>query len=302
MTTWTHDGKPPSEVVQINQAAGDHPVHVHETYAVIARAVDVSKRSGGVFDITVGAFAGLWKFDEEMDGTILERAEVSARLALIGWKDIALDPRSTPCSWSAWAWRSRSADRGYAVDQCVKILVKEGFVDFMVQPAGTCTCQGSGRAAVARRDPRSARARAARASRSRRSATTRSRRAATTSAAVKDGVRYHHILDPRTGFPATASRSVTIRATDAFTADAVVEGDVHLRLKRRHRHHQAREARGLRCGVGRRQERRAHDRRHPRRARRPEAADARPVALGTVSNMSSSDVLQRQARLRNRHV
>ncbi len=37
---------------------------------------------------------------------------------------------------------------------------------------------------------------------------------------MKDGVRYHHILDPRTGFPATASRSVTIRATDAFTADA----------------------------------------------------------------------------------
>jgi thiamine biosynthesis lipoprotein len=37
---------------------------------------------------------------------------------------------------------------------------------------------------------------------------------------VKDGVRYHHILDPRTARPATESRSVTIRAKDAFTADA----------------------------------------------------------------------------------
>ncbi|MEO8843274.1 MAG: FAD:protein FMN transferase, partial [Kofleriaceae bacterium] len=37
---------------------------------------------------------------------------------------------------------------------------------------------------------------------------------------VKDGVRYHHILDPHTGQPAHASRSVTIRAKDAFTADA----------------------------------------------------------------------------------
>ena len=37
---------------------------------------------------------------------------------------------------------------------------------------------------------------------------------------VKDGVRYHHILDPRTGEPARASRSVTIMAKDAFTADA----------------------------------------------------------------------------------
>ncbi len=38
---------------------------------------------------------------------------------------------------------------------------------------------------------------------------------------VKDGRRYHHIIDPRTGFPATASRSVTIWASDAFTADAI---------------------------------------------------------------------------------
>ena len=37
---------------------------------------------------------------------------------------------------------------------------------------------------------------------------------------VKDGIRYHHILDPRTGQPAHASRSVTVRAKDAFTADA----------------------------------------------------------------------------------
>ena len=38
---------------------------------------------------------------------------------------------------------------------------------------------------------------------------------------VKDGRRYHHILDPRTGYPATASRSVTIWAKDALTADAI---------------------------------------------------------------------------------
>ncbi len=38
---------------------------------------------------------------------------------------------------------------------------------------------------------------------------------------VKDGKRYHHIIDPRTGYPATASRSVTIWAKDALTADAI---------------------------------------------------------------------------------
>ena len=37
---------------------------------------------------------------------------------------------------------------------------------------------------------------------------------------VKDGVRYHHILDPRTGYPTKTCRSVTVVAKDAFTADA----------------------------------------------------------------------------------
>src|SRR5882757_7879798 len=49
MTTWTDT----SEVGKINLAAGKAPVVVSdETYAVIARAQDVSKRSGGIFDIT----------------------------------------------------------------------------------------------------------------------------------------------------------------------------------------------------------------------------------------------------------
>jgi FAD:protein FMN transferase len=38
---------------------------------------------------------------------------------------------------------------------------------------------------------------------------------------IKDGKRYHHIIDPRTGYPAAESRSVTVWAKDAFTADAI---------------------------------------------------------------------------------
>jgi len=36
-----------------------------------------------------------------------------------------------------------------------------------------------------------------------------------------DGIRYHHIIDPRTGFPASGVRSVTVLAKDAAVADAL---------------------------------------------------------------------------------
>ena len=91
MTTWTPD----SEVSKINAAAGDGKgVAVSaETFTVISRAVEISKKSKGLFDITVGAFKGLWKFDQDMDGTLPTPEEVAERLKLVGYKDIVLDKK-----------------------------------------------------------------------------------------------------------------------------------------------------------------------------------------------------------------
>jgi thiamine biosynthesis lipoprotein len=49
---------------------------------------------------------------------------------------------------------------------------------------------------------------------------------------IKDGVRYHHILDPLTGFPARASRSVTILADELIWADALATAVFVLGRKR----------------------------------------------------------------------
>jgi thiamine biosynthesis lipoprotein ApbE len=46
-----------------------------------------------VFDITVGAYGGLWKFDEDMDGTLPDPAEVPKRKKLVNWKDVVLDKK-----------------------------------------------------------------------------------------------------------------------------------------------------------------------------------------------------------------
>ena len=218
MTTWD----PKSEVSQINTAAGERPVKVSaETYAVIERAVDISKRSKGLFDITVGAFKGVWKFDEDMDRTLPDPAEVKKRLALVNWKDIALDPRqhSVMLRRKGMSITLGGIAKGYAVDKCAELLRKRGFTDFMMQAGGDMYVagkKGDESWMVAIRDPRGPAyfALAPVVDHSFSTSGDYER------GFVKDGVRYHHILDTRTGQPARASRSVTIRAKDAFTADA----------------------------------------------------------------------------------
>jgi thiamine biosynthesis lipoprotein len=220
MTTWTPD----SEVSHVIAAAGDKPVAVSdETYAVIDRAVDVSRRSNGIFDITVGAFKGLWKFDEDMDGSLPDPADVKKRLAVIGWRDIVLDPKKKTVFLrkKGMSITLGGIAKGYAVDKCVKILHDLGFTNFMMQAGGDMFVAGKKGAnpwIVGIRDPRGKPdAIFAQMPIEDHSFSTSGDYER---GFVKDGVRYHHILDPRTGQPAHASRSVTVRAKDAFTADA----------------------------------------------------------------------------------
>ena len=220
MTTWTET----SEVSKVNAAAGGKPVKVSdETFTVIARAQDIAKKSGGVFDITVGSFKGLWKFDQDMDGTLPDPAEVRKRLALVGYKQLVLDPKAKTVQLKkkGMSITLGGIAKGYAVDKCAELLKKAGFSNFMIQAGGDMYIAGSKGSApwvVAIRDPRGP-------ADSHFASAPVSNHSFSTSGDyergfVKGDIRYHHILDPRSGQPAHASRSVTVRAVDAFTADA----------------------------------------------------------------------------------
>jgi len=158
-----------------------------------------------------------------MDGTLPDPADVKKRLAVVGYKNLVLDKkkRTIYLKKKGASVTLGGIAKGYAVDKCVEILKRDGFTDFMFQAGGDMYIAGKKGDApwvVGIRDPRGD-------ADSMFAVSPIVNHSFSTSGDyergfVKGGVRYHHILDPRNGQPAHASRSVTIRAKDAFTADA----------------------------------------------------------------------------------
>jgi thiamine biosynthesis lipoprotein len=219
MSSWLPD----SDVARINAAAGGEPVKVDpELVTVIQKALDIARATGGAFDITVGAFRGLWKFDQDLDGSIPKKPQVEERLALVGYQNVEVDPANQTVRLAKKGMRITLGGiaKGYAVDRAVALLHERNFVDFIVQAGGDLYVSGrKGDRAwrVGIRDPRGG---------PNDSFALLELENGTFSTSgdyerglVIDGVRYHHILDPETGYPATRSRSVTVLAQDALTAD-----------------------------------------------------------------------------------
>ena len=225
MTDWERPGVPESDVVRINKAAGKKAVHVSaETIAVIDKSLDMSRRSQGAFDITFAAMHGLWKFDEDMDKTLPDPAEIEKRRRLINWRDVLVDHKAGTVKLRRVGMRMGLGGiaKGYAVDRCAAVMRAQGLQNFMVQAGGDLFVagrKGNVRWMVGVRDPRGGPrdiiARMPIEDHAFSTAGDYER------GFVLGGKRYHHIIDPKTGYPATASRAVTIFAPTAFLADTI---------------------------------------------------------------------------------
>jgi thiamine biosynthesis lipoprotein len=223
MTTWRED----SEVSRINQAAGNQPVKVGpDTFAVIDKSLWIAEKSSGVFDISFDAMRGLWNFDEAKGDEIPDKAAIAKARKLIDYRKISIDRPAATVKLDKPGMRINLGGiaKGYAVDAAAKKLDDAKITAFFVQAGGDLFVRGKKPDGtsfhVGVRDPRGSGPSDAFAT------VDVSDHAFSTAgdyerAFVKDGKRYHHIIDPRTGYPATACRSVTIWAKDAFTADAI---------------------------------------------------------------------------------
>jgi thiamine biosynthesis lipoprotein len=222
MTTWDAN----SEVSRVNAAAGGEPVAVgQETFDVIRESLHASQISGGAFDITFETLHGLWKFDEDLDPHPPRAADLRARLAYVGYGHVKLDPEAGTVRLDDAHVRIGLGGiaKGYAVDRASKVLLEAGLQSFYVQAGGDLYTHGTkadGSPWLAGiRDPRGPEgdyfAMAPVSDHAFSTAGDYER------SYITAGRRYHHIIDPHTGYPATASRSVTIWAPTALIADEI---------------------------------------------------------------------------------
>lgn len=216
--------KPGSLLARLNaDPAGGPVVLPEEAFALLQRALGWSKKSGGAFDPSFASLWGLWRFDPGDAARIPSRKEARALARLIDYRKILLDPktRSVRLKDPAMKIGLGGIAKGYAVDRLVTLLRGRGFSNFFVKFGGELFLSGTRGDrpwVVGVADPRK---------KGRFFATLALENSAFTTSGdyehflIRDGVRYHHLIDPKTGYPATGVRGVSIVAPRAEDADAL---------------------------------------------------------------------------------
>jgi thiamine biosynthesis lipoprotein len=224
MSVW----HPESDIVRLNAAAGEHPVMVsRDVLETLTAAREISVLTDGKFDVTFGALSGLWKFDQDQDDTIPDRREIETRLPLIDYRDLELNASAHTAFLKRKGMRAHlgGIGKGYAVDRAADLLRRAGLRNFMIQAGGDLYVAGNRGDRPWRlglRDPRGPADRSF-------AALDLSDGTFSTSGDyerffIRNGRRYHHLIDPDRGEPAQGTRSVTVVANRATLADGLSTG------------------------------------------------------------------------------
>jgi len=214
-----------SEISEINKAAGERSVSVSSDTAYVVRsALAFAELTGGAFDPTVGPLVKIWGINTD-HARVPEKSEIDAVLPLINWRDVSVaDDNTVMLKRRGMALDLGGIVKGYAADELTKILKARKVRRAIVDLGGNIFVYGKKKDGSPWRvgikdpnDPEGVPAIVLNVANS----------TIVTSGVyerffTENGVRYHHILDAKTGYPASSGLlSSTIVCESSMAADAL---------------------------------------------------------------------------------
>jgi thiamine biosynthesis lipoprotein len=179
----------------------------------------VHLNTGGVFDITVGPLVELWGFSSKAY-RVPRAEEVRAVLPLVGMEKVRFEANNLvlqpgmKLDWGGIA-------KGWAVDKAARALREIGIVRGFINAGGDLFCWGAnpdGRDwRIGIKHPRQRGYLGVLSIRDKGVATSGDYQRYF----ERDGIRYHHIFDPTSGYPARERQSVTVIGPEAMLCDAL---------------------------------------------------------------------------------
>ena len=210
-----------SEVSQINKSAGVCPVKVSDdTLRLIERSVSYSKQTNGMFDITIHTLSMLWK-KCIAEKALPSKEQVEKRLYLTNYRDILIDRKNKTVMLRL---KNQAIDlggvaKGYAADEVRRIFLEENIDEAIINLGGTVITIGETRK-IGIQNPYE------------KTGTAFGSLGLHNKAVVSSGLyeqgftlngkTYHHIINPKTGYPAGSDLAgVTLIGDSAEELDAL---------------------------------------------------------------------------------
>ncbi|WP_367179370.1 FAD:protein FMN transferase [Clostridium sp.] len=215
-----------SEISKLNSKAGKSGQKLSsDTYYVIEKSIEYSKLTGGALDATIEPIVSLWGIGTDKE-RLPSKNEINGKLKLVNYKDIALDKKNSTVKLNGinQAMDLGAIAKGYTADEVKKVLLNNKINSALINLGGNVYAIGTNPDGddwnIGIQNPLS----------------TRGEYLGTISVTdksivtsgnyerffIKDGIRYHHIFDPKTGYPAEEGLiSTTIVSDKSIDGDAL---------------------------------------------------------------------------------
>ena len=215
---------PNSETSLINKNSGIQPIKVsQELFQLIERAIQISRLTDGAFDISYASMDKIWRFDGSMT-EMPDEKEIQKSISKVGYQNIILNSEKQTVFLKLKGMKIGfgGIGKGYAADKAKSLLISKGVISGIINASGDMNTWGKQPNGedwkVAITNPMDKNKAFA--------LLPISNNAVVTSGNYEKFVifnkkRYTHIIDPRTGYPASGIISVSVFSKSAELADAL---------------------------------------------------------------------------------